>query len=91
MDIDSPDWIKKKKATINPKNEDDELFYTQQLLNLNYENIECNPETVSNIKPLINKYNCEKINYYVKKFEKKRSTIDFNIFYTKEKNFLLIF
>ena len=91
MDIDSPDWIKKKKATINTKNEDDELFNTQQLLNLNYENIECNPETVSNIKPLTNKYNCEKINYYVKKFEKKRSTIDFNIFYTKEKNFLLIF
>ena len=22
--IDSPDWIKNKKATINPKNEDDE-------------------------------------------------------------------
>ena len=24
--IDSPDWIKKKKATINPKNTDDKCF-----------------------------------------------------------------
>ena len=24
--IDSPDWIKKKKATINPKNADDKCF-----------------------------------------------------------------
>ena len=24
--IDSPDWIKKKKGTINPKNDDDKCF-----------------------------------------------------------------
>ena len=24
--IDSPDWIKKKKTTINPKDEDDKSF-----------------------------------------------------------------
>ena len=24
--IDSPDWIKKKKATTNPKNKDDKCF-----------------------------------------------------------------
>ena len=24
--IDSPDWIKKKKVTINPKNTDDKCF-----------------------------------------------------------------
>ena len=24
--IDSPDWIKKKKETINPKNDDDKCF-----------------------------------------------------------------
>ena len=29
--IDSSDWIKKKKATINQKNEND-IFNTQQLL-----------------------------------------------------------
>ena len=24
--IDSPDWVKKKRATINPKNKDDKCF-----------------------------------------------------------------
>ena len=24
--IDSPEWIKSKKATVNPKNEDDKCF-----------------------------------------------------------------
>ena len=26
LHIDSPDWIKKGKATMNPKNEDDKCF-----------------------------------------------------------------
>ena len=26
LNIDSPDWIKKKKPTINPKNTDDKCF-----------------------------------------------------------------
>ena len=30
--IDSPEWIKKKKATTNPKNTDDKCFNTQKLL-----------------------------------------------------------
>ena len=47
--IDSPDWIKKKKATINPKN----IMITAAL---NHEEIKWNPERVSNIKPFLNKY-----------------------------------
>ena len=35
--IDSPDWIKKKKATINPKNEDDKCFQYAAAVALNYE------------------------------------------------------
>ena len=35
--IDSPDWIKKKKATINPKNEDDKYFQYAAAVALNYE------------------------------------------------------
>ena len=34
--IDSPDWIKKKKATIKPKNEDDECFKYAVAVALNY-------------------------------------------------------
>ena len=59
--IDSPDWIKKNKATINPKNKDDKYFQNAATVALNYEKITWNSERVSNIKPLINKYNWEKI------------------------------
>ena len=37
---DSPDWIKKKKATINPKNTDDTCFQYVITVALNYEEIE---------------------------------------------------
>ena len=51
--IDSPDWIKSKKAT-NPKNEDDKCLQYATTVALNYEEIEWNPENVSNIKPFMN-------------------------------------
>ena len=60
--IDSPDWIKKKKSTINPKNTDDKCFQYAVTVALNYEEIESHPERVSNIKPFINKYNWKGIN-----------------------------
>ena len=53
--IDSPDWIKKKKVTINPTNTDDKCFQYAVTVALNYEETESNPERVSNIKPFINK------------------------------------
>ena len=55
--IDSGDWIKKKKATINLKNDDGKCFQYMVMVALNYEEIGSHPETVSNIKPFINKYN----------------------------------
>ena len=51
--IDSPDWIKKKKATIILKNVDDKCFQCAVTVALNYEEIESHPERVSNIKPFI--------------------------------------
>ena len=56
--IYSPDWVKKKKATLNPKN----IEYTATVA-LNYEEIKWNPESVTNVKPFINKYNWKGINY----------------------------
>ena len=44
--IDSADWIKKKKATINPKNTDDKCFLYAVTIALNYEEIESHPERV---------------------------------------------
>ena len=65
--IDSPDWIIKKKATINPKNTDGKCFFQYAAtVGLNYEDIKSHPEIVSNIKPFINKYNWNGINYLLK-------------------------
>ena len=54
--INSPDWIKNKKTTINPKSKDDKCFQYAATAALTYEEIESDPERVSNIKSLINKY-----------------------------------
>ena len=61
--IDSPDWTKRKKSTINPKNADNKCFHYAANVALNFEEIESHPGRVSNIKPFINKYNWEGINY----------------------------
>ena len=95
--IDSPDWIKKKKATMNPKNKDNKCFQYAATVVLNYEEIKWNPERVSNIKPFLNKDNWEEMSYPSKiddwkTFEKNNPTIALNIMYTKEKkNFQLAF
>ena len=46
---------KNKKATINPKNNDDKCFQYTTIVALNYNEIEYNPERVSNILLLISK------------------------------------
>ena len=82
--------MKKKKATINPKNTDNKSFQYAATVALNYEETESHQERVSNIKPFINRYNWKGINYSSKiddwkLFEKNNSTISLNILYTKEK------
>ena len=49
--IDFPKWLKNKKATINPKNEDDKCFQYDLTIALNYEQIKDHPERKSKIKP----------------------------------------
>ena len=60
---DSPDWIKNKKATIISKNKDNKCFQYAATVALNYKKIKCNPARISNIKPFIDKYSLERINY----------------------------
>ena len=48
---------KKEKTTINPKNTDDKCFQYAVTVALNYGKINWNSETISDIKPFINKYN----------------------------------
>ena len=55
--IDSSGWLKNKKATINPKNNDDKCFEYALTVALNYKQIKSHVERISNIKPFIDQYN----------------------------------
>ena len=55
--IDSPEWLKNKRVTINPKNDDDECFRYALTVALNHEEIRSNPQRITKIKPFINTYN----------------------------------
>ena len=61
--IKSPEWILNKRATINPKNKDNKCFQYSITVALNHQNIENHPERISNIKPFINQYNWEGIDF----------------------------
>ena len=83
--IDSPKWLKDKKSTINPKNDDDKCFQYAVTLALNLINIDNHPERVSKIKPFIEKYNYEDIDFPStsedwKKFE-SNNEVALNILY----------
>ena len=62
--VDSPEWIKNKKATVNPKNKkDDKCFQYALTVALNYEKIKDHPERISKIKPFIDHYNWNEIDF----------------------------
>ena len=62
--IDSPDWIKNKKATINSINKkDDACFQYAVTATLNHEKIGNYSERKRQTKPFINKHNWERINF----------------------------
>ena len=64
--IGSPDWIQKKKATINLKYKDDKCFQYAITVALNYGKIESHLERVSNIKPFINEWKVEQNKLFIK-------------------------
>ena len=55
--IHSAEWMKRKKTTTNSKTDDDKCFQYVVMAALNYVEIESHAKRVSNIKPLLNKYN----------------------------------
>ena len=92
--IDSPKWLKDKKSTINPKNNDDKCFQYAVTLAPNLDKIKNDPQRVSKIKLFIEKYNWEDIDFPStgkdwKKFE-CNNKIALNILYvpynTKKRN-----
>ena len=62
--IDSADWIKNKKATINPVNKkDNKCFQYADAVALNHEEIKKDLQRITKIKSFINKYNYEEIHF----------------------------
>ena len=83
--IDSPKWIKNKKSTINPKNNDYKCLQYAVTLALNLDKISSHPERISKIKPFIEQYNWKQIDFPAtskdwKKFE-SNNKIALNILY----------
>ena len=85
--INSPEWLKNKRVTINPKNtKDNKCFQYAIIAALNYQNIDHHPERISKLKPFINNYNWKDIEFpscskNYTKFEQNNKTIALNIFY----------
>ena len=82
--IDSPKWLKNKKATINIKNNDDKCLQYVVAVALNQE--KSFPKGISNIKPIINQHRWKKIFFPSNKkdgngFEKNNKTIALNMLY----------
>ena len=61
--IDSPKWVKNKKSTTNPKNNDHKCFQYAVTLALNLDKINKHPQRVSKIKPFIDQYNWSDIDF----------------------------
>ena len=76
-----------KKATINPKNtEDNKCFQYALTVTLNHREIGKDPQRISKIKPYIDKYNWKDIDFPAgikdfEKFERNNTNIALNILY----------
>ena len=88
--IDSPEWMKYKKSTINPKNNDYKCFQYTVTVALNRDKINKHLQRVSKIKPFISQYNWSDIDFPStskdwKKFELNNESIALNILYVPHK------
>ena len=93
--IESPKWLKDKKCTINQKNNDNKCFQYATTLALNINSIDKHHQRISKIKPFIDNYNWNDINFLAakkdcNKFEVNNKNVALNILYvpfsTKKKS-----
>ena len=61
--IDSPKWLKEKKSTINPRNNDHKCFQYAVTLALNLNRINKHSQRIPKIKPFIDQYNWKDIDF----------------------------
>ena len=88
--IESAKWIKDKKSTINPKNNDYKCFQYAVTVASNRDKINKHLRRVSKIKPFINQYNWSDRDFPStskdwKKFELNNESIALNILYVPHK------
>ena len=87
--IETPEWLKNKVATINCQNDDDKFFKYAIAIALNYDEIEKHHQRVDKVKPFIDQYNWEDINFPShigdwKKFELNNKSIALNVLHVPE-------
>ena len=61
--IDSPEFLKNKKTTINSKNKDNECFKYAITVALNHEKIKKDPLIISKMKRFIDQYKWKEIEF----------------------------
>ena len=62
--INSPEWVKNKRATINPKNvRDNECFKYEIIAALHRQEIGRDPQRITKFKPFIDNYNWKDIEF----------------------------
>ena len=84
--IDYPKWLKNKKATINPKNNDDKYFQYAITVALNHEQITKDLQRITKTERFIDQYNWKEIDFPShgkdwNGFGKNNKTIALNILY----------
>ena len=84
--IETPNWIKPKKAIINPKNTHDDYCFAHSIaIALNHKQIGKNPQRIKNLRPYYKHFNWEGINTPAtikdwKRFEDNNPDVSLNIF-----------
>ena len=63
--IELLEWIKSKKAMINPQNKDEECFKWAVIATLHHEEIKKDHQRISRLTPYENKYNGEGLDFPV--------------------------
>ena len=74
--VDSPEWLKNKRSTINPKNNDDKYFQYALIVALNHEQIKKDPQKITKIKPFIDQYNWKDIKKTAKDFPSHKKRLE---------------
>ena len=92
--VELPEWIARKKAVINPKNEEEECFKWGLIAALHYEEISDHPESIRKLRPFAERYDWEGLEFplalnKISKFEKRNPDIAVNVLFVSKKKIFI--